>query len=227
MTSARRTTLLALVAVVACSSLGEPGEPVAIEFLIPAPALVEVNDTIQLRARVLDLNGDSIAAEIRWRTPDSTVGVDSLTDLFWGLLPGSGRVQPTSGSLVGTVATFSVRARADTVIISTAAESLFVATADSVSASFTPKVAQINGTGLADRKMIFTLLEPTDSSVALTGDVFADTVTTKADGTPSVTIRLRKRTPTAPDSALVEVGARRFSGDTVAGSGQRIRIFFE
>lgn len=227
MKSARRTAILALGAIVACSSLGDPGQPVAVEFFIPAPPIVEIDDTIQLRARVLDQAGDSIAADLRWRTPDTTVGVDSLTGLFWGISGTSGRVQPTAGTLVGPVASFSVRARADTVILTVAAESLFVALADSESALLSPKVAKFDGTGLADRRVIVRLLEPTDSSVVLTGDVFSDTLTTKSDGTPSGNLRLKKRGPTPPDSALVEVGARRTSGDTVAGSGQRIRIFFE
>lgn len=226
MTSPRRTAILALGAVVACSSLGDPGEPVAIEFFIPAPAIVEVNDTIQLRARILDQNGDSIEADIRWRTPDSTVAVDSTTGAFWGVFTGSGRVQPTAGTLVGPVASFSVRARADTLIVSDAAESLFVATADSESAPLTPVVAKFDGTGLNDRVLILQLLEPTDGSVVLSGDVLADTVTTKADGTPITSVRLKKR-GVLPDSAVVEVGARRVSGAVVAGSGQRIRIFFE
>jgi hypothetical protein len=218
---------VALGAIVACSSLGDPGQPVAIEFLVPVPPVVEIGDTITLHARILDQNGDSADGEIRWRTPDTlTVGVDSITGRFWGDSGTSGRVQPTSGSLVIPLVTFAVRARADTVIVSTAAESLFVATADSESALLTPKVAKFDGTGLSDRPLIFTLLEPTDSSVVLSGDVLVDTLTTKADGTPATAIRIKKR-GTLPDSALVEVGARRVSGATVPGSGQRIRIFFE
>ena len=205
---------------------GVPGQAVAIEFLVPIPAAVEVGDTITLRARVLDQNGDSADAEIRWRTPDTTVAVDSITGAFWGVSGTSGRVQPTSGSLVIPLVTFVVRARADTVILSTAAESLFVATADTESALLSPKVADSAGTGLGDRRVIFTLLEPTDSSVVLSGDVLIDTLTTKGDGTPSPGIRIKKR-GTLPDSAVVEVGARRVSGATVPGSGQRIRIFFE
>lgn len=226
MRAIRRAALLALGATAGCSDLGDPGQPVAIEFLVPVPAIVEVADTIQLRARVLDQNGDSIDAELRWRTPDTTVAVDSTTGMFWGVAAGSGRVQPTAGSLVGNVATFTVRERADTVIVTAAAESLFVAAADSESVLLTPSVARSDGTGLGSRVMILTLLEPTDSSVVLTGDVLVDTVTTAADGTPTGNVRLKKR-GVAPDSALVEVGARRTSGDTVAGSGQRIRIFFE
>ena len=85
MSPARRTTILVLGAVVACSSLGDPGQPVAIEFFVPSPTIVEIDDTIILRARVLDANGDSVGAEIRWRTPDTAkVGVDSLTGALWG-----------------------------------------------------------------------------------------------------------------------------------------------
>jgi hypothetical protein len=188
--------------------------------------VVEIDDTILLRARVLDQNGDSIDADLRWRTPDTTVGVDSLAGAFWGISTGSGRVQPTAGSLVGPTASFSVRERADTVIVAPEAESLLVAAVDTESVPLEPRVARFNGDGLSDRVLILRLLEPTDSSVVLSGDVLADTVTTQANGTPAAAIRIKKR-GTPPDSAVVEVGARRVSGDTVAGSGQRIRIFFE
>jgi hypothetical protein len=226
--SVRRTAILALVAVVACSELGDPGQPVAIEFFVPVPTVVEVDDTFQLRARVLDQNGDSIDAHVRWRTPDTTVAVDSITGAFSGLFAGTGRVQPTAGSLVGPLTSFTVRARADTVILTAAAESLFVGIADSGrSAPLSPTVARSDGTGLADRKVSFRLILPTDSSVVLTGDVLVDTLTTKGDGTPSTAIRLLKHGSTLPDSAIVEVGSWRPSGAIVAGSGQRIRIFFE
>lgn len=227
MTVGRRGALLALAAVVACSSLGDPNQPVSIEFLVPIPPVVEVNDTIVLRARVLNQNGDSIAAEIRWRTPDTAaVAVDSITGEFWGKSGTSGRVQPISGSLVIPLVTFQVYARADTVILSAAAETLHVAAADSESAPLAPKVAKFDGTGLGSRTVILTLLEPLDSSVVLTGNVFVDSLPTRSDGTPVQNIRLKKR-GTPPDSAVVEVGARHVSGAIVAGSGQRIKVFFD
>ncbi|HET7042161.1 MAG TPA: hypothetical protein VFI13_09070, partial [Gemmatimonadales bacterium] len=122
-----RPALLLLAACVAgCSSLGDPGVPVAIEVLTPAAAIVELGDTLTLHARVLDQAGDSIAATIRWRTPDTTVAVDSVTGRFTGVFTGLGRVQAVSGSLVGPLTTFTVRPRVDTLIVTT--DSLLVLT---------------------------------------------------------------------------------------------------
>lgn len=214
--------------VAGCSSLGEGGAPIALEFLVPQPAVVEIDDTIQLRARVLDQAGDSIAATIRWRTPDTTVAVDSISGNFWGILAGTGKVQPTSGSLVGFLASFLVRTRTDTIIVDSAAQSLLVVLAtDTASAPLGPMAAQTSGTGLSGRALIITLVAPTGGAVRLSGDVVADTVTTGADGRPAVPIRVRKVGTTAGDSAIVQVESRRPSGAVVPGSGQKIRVFFQ
>ncbi|MEO6066931.1 MAG: hypothetical protein ABIQ41_02975 [Gemmatimonadales bacterium] len=224
-----RPFVVAVLMLAACSKLGESGAPVAIEFLVAAPGAVEIGDTIQLRARVLDQNGDSVGATIRWRTPDSTVAVDSMTGRFWGVVlgDGNGRVQPVSGSLVGALNLFTVRARADTLIIPLGADSLVVTAADTASAPLGPKVAKSDGTGLANRRLIITLLTPTDSSVRLSGDVAVDTILTGTGGVPAASFRLRRTGVAWPDSAVVKVEARRTSGAVVPGSGQKIRVFLQ
>ncbi len=207
-----------------CSSLGEGGAPIALEFLVPQPAVVEIDDTIQLRARVLDQAGDSIAATIRWRTPDTTVAVDSISGNFWGILAGTGKVQPTTGTLVGFLATFTVRTRTDSVVIAATAESLLVVLGtDSISAPLGPVAAP----AAAGRTLIFTLVAPTGAAVRLSGDVTADTVTTAANGTPAVPVRVRTVGVASGDSAIVQVESRRPSGAVVPGSGQKIRVFFQ
>lgn len=224
----RHLVLAALLSAAACSTLGESGTPVAIEFLVPVPAAVDIGDTIQLRARVLDTNGDSIAATIRWVTPDTTVGVDSVTGKFWGISGTTGRVQPRSGSLLGNPTAFAVRAHADTVIVPAAAESLLVTLAtDTASAALTPKVAKGDATGIADQTLVFTLIAPTPAGIRLSGDVTARTVTTGSNGEPGIPVRVRKLNAVAGDSALVQVEARRPSGAVVPGSGQVIRVFFQ
>ena len=223
----RIPVIVALLSAAACSTLGESGTPVAIEFLVPVPAAVDIDDTIQLRARVLDTNGDSIAATIRWVTPDSTVGVDSVTGRFWGVSGTTGRVQPAVGSLLGNPTVFAVRRHADTLIVSAAAESLLVALAtDTASAVLTPKVAQAD-TGVADQTLVFTLVAPTPAGIRLSGDVTARTVTTGSTGEPGTAVRVRKLNAVAGDSAIVQVEARRPSGAVVPGSGQVIRVFFQ
>lgn len=224
----RRLQVIAvLLLAAACSKLGPSGTPVAIEFLVPVPAAVDIGDTIQLRARVLDTNGDSIAATIRWVTPDTTVGVDSVTGRFWGLKGTTGRVQPVAGSLLGNPTPFAVRRRADTLIISTTAESLVVTLAtDTASVALTPKVAKAD-TGIADQTLVFTLIAPTPAGIRLSGDVTTRTVTTGSTGEPGIPVRVRKLTAVAGDSAIVRVEARRPSGAVVPGSGQVIRVFFQ
>lgn len=223
----RGRALVAAVAIAGCSTLGEAGAPIAIEFLVPVPAVVEIDDTIQLRARVLDQNGDSIGATIRWRTPDTTVAVDSVTGRFWGAQGTTGRVQPAAGTLFGPLIAFSVRTKTDTLIVTAAAESLFVQTTDSVSSPLEPKAAQSDGTALTGRSLVITLVAPTPAGVRLTGDVVADTVPTGANGLPATPIRVRRVGVAAGDSAIVQITARRPSGAVVPGSGQTIRVYFQ
>jgi hypothetical protein len=214
----------------ACSKLGESGAPVAIEFLVPIPAAVDIGDTIQLRARVLDTGGDSIAATIRWLISDNTVGVDSVTGRFWGDSLGTGHVQPVSGSLLGLVVPFSVRARADTLIIPTIAESIRVKVdSDSVSVPLAPVVAKVDTvvTNVADQGLTFTLVAPTKPGIRLNGNVLSRTVASGSNGQPASPVRVRSAGASPGDTAFVQVDARRPSGAILSGSGQRILVFFQ
>jgi hypothetical protein len=224
----RPGVLLAILAAAACSSLGDPGGPIAIEVFTPSPAVVEVGDTITLRARVLDQAGDSIAATIRWRTPDSTVSVDSLTGRFTGDSAGkSGRVQAISGTLVGPLTQFTVRTRADTVIVAATAESLLVLTTDTASAPLLPTVADSLGAASSGHFLALTIIAPSPAGARLSGDVVADTTTTGSDGHPATPVRVRKAGVVSGDSVIVQIQARRFGGSIIPGSGQKIRVFFQ
>lgn len=220
---------IAALAAAACSSLGEGNGAVSIEIQVPSPASVEVGDTITLRARLLDINGDSIAGTIRWRTPDTTVAIDSMTGRFTGLIATSGRVQAVSGSLVvpNPPLSFTVRPHADTLIVTAASESLAVVPSDSQSAGLAPKVATAADEAVADATLILTMVFPADSSALLTGNVKADTVLSGGAGGPATTIRVKQYGLVRPDSAVVQVEARRPSGAVVPGSGQKIRVIFE
>lgn len=227
----RRSLLLAaLASAAACSSLGESGAPVAIEFLVPIPAVVDIGDTIQLHARVLDTNGDSIAAPIRWTTPDTNVHVDSITGKFWATSGTTGHVQPRSGSLIGPspATTFTVQPHADTLIVTTAAESLLVTLAtDTASLALSPKVAKSDATGIGDQTLILTLVAPTPAGIHLSGNDSVRTVISSGTGEPGTPVRVRAAGAAANDTAFVQVQARLPSGKLVAGSGQIIRVFFK
>ena len=224
--------LLAAVALIlaACSSLGEGNGAVSIEIFVPSPASVEVGDTITMRARLLDINGDSIAGTIRWRTPDTAaVWIDSITGRFTGrsTATSTGRIQASSGSLVvpNPPLLFTIRPHADTLIVAT--DSLGIVAGDSQSVALTPKVAVTAGTGVQDATLILTMLFPADSSALLNGSVKADTVLTANSGEPAVTFRVKQHGAVRPDSAVVRVDARRPSGAVVPGSGQVIRVIFQ
>lgn len=225
----RLLTGATLLAAVACSSLGEGNGAVSIEIFVPSPASVEVGDTITLRGRLLDVNGDSIAGTIRWRTPDTTIAIDSINGRLTGLIATTGRIQAVSGSLVvpNPPLTFSVRPHADTLIVTAASETLSVAAGDSQSAALSPKVATAAAVNVQDATLIFTMLFPADSSALLTGAVKADTVLTGSSGEPAVTLRVKQHGVVRPDSAVVQVEARRPSGAVVPGSGQVIRVIFQ
>ena len=217
----------AVLAAAACSSLGDGNEAVSIELLVPNPASVEVGDTITLRARLLDVNGDSIAGTIRWRTPDTTLTIDSVTGRLTGLIATTGRIQALSGSLVvpNPPQVFTIRPHADTLIVAT--DSLGVVPGDSQSAVLAPKVATFADAGVQDATLILTMIFPADSSALLNGTLKADTVLTSASGVPAVTFRVKQHGAVRPDSAVVQVEARRPSGAVVAGSGQKILVVFQ
>jgi hypothetical protein len=225
----RTLFLAALCVVAACSKLGDSGAQVAIEFLVPIPAVVDVDDTIQLRARVLDTEGDSVAATIRWLISDTTVGLDSATGRLWGLLAGTAHVQPVSGSLLGPVQIFTVRAHADTLIIPTIADSIRVKVdSDSVSAPLAPVVAKGGiDTLVADQAIVFTLVAPTKPGIRLSGDVLSRTVFSGTNGQPATPIRVRSTTAVAGDTAFIRVDAHRPSGAVLPGSGQLILVYFQ
>ena len=93
-----RAVLLALL-VLGCSDLTEgPGGVVALEIRTPTPLTIEVGEMLDLSARPLNKDGDSIAAEVLWVAPDPTLAVEPATGVITGVAPGTGRVQALSGS---------------------------------------------------------------------------------------------------------------------------------
>jgi len=85
-----------------CSALPADSDGiVALEIRTQSPVSLPVGQQVILRARALDINGDSVPALIRWRTADTAaVILDSLSGIIEGRLPsGQARVQAAVGSL--------------------------------------------------------------------------------------------------------------------------------
>ena len=231
---------LLLGGLVACGSItSDANGVISLEVHAPIPPVVEPGDTIQLYAVARNINGDSVGAQIRWRTPDdTTIALDSLTGRVTGdsligvLRTRSGRVQAVTGSIVSPFVLYSVILAEDTLAI-LGDDSTRVAPADTLSAalmarirSFTPDSSE----GVAGRHITFEVdsVSPhaDTANVRLSpGDKRLITITTGASGAPtdSVRIVLLQGTP-RPDSAWVEIRATRPSGVPVPGSGQRFVV---
>jgi len=225
--------LLPLLAAPACSGLDEGQDGVVgLEVQLPddpTPTL-EVGEQLQLSARALDVNGETVDAEILWRATDPALSVDA-TGLVTGVAPGSSDVQAVVGSLASEPIPFDIIARADTLII--AGDSVFVIPIGAVppaTANLMVRLESRSPVGPVDaRPVIFEITQPvsgTTPAVQLAGGVQIDTLTTIADGTAAIAIGLvTGQTP--PDTAIVEVRANRTDDSPVPGSGQRFIILFQ
>ena len=226
-----RAVPLFAAAALACSNITDVGNGiVALDVKVPPRLEVEVGDAVQLSARALDRNGDSVAAEITWSTPDTTVSVTPATGLVAGLAPGTGRVQAAEGTLVSDFLTFTVLAHADSLALP-AGSSVTVAPDAPSSPSLAAQLLGPAGVSLAGHRLIYTVVDPPliDAAVltvTFPNGSFADTVTTAADGTAPVTLN-RVTGVTAPASATVVVTALRPSGAAIPGSGQSIIVTFQ
>ena len=237
----RRAVGVALMTVLsACSDVtaGEGGV-VALEVRPPVPPQVEVGDTIQLSARGLDRNGDSIAAAISWRTADpANVFIDAATGRVTGLTAGTvGRVQAVETTLASDLILLTVVAGADTVEVPEAP--IVVDAAAGVSAPLVARVAAVSDTavsgfaGVPNRALIYTIVDPVFAdpaarTVELTGFGVTATVQSGPDGLPiaPITVSRIAGQPT-PATVLVEVRVERRSGALVPGSGQRFTVTFQ
>ncbi len=215
-----------------CSNINEvSGGVVALEVTVPSPPTIEVNESLQLTARALNKDGDSVAAAIVWSVGDTTLNVDASTGVLTGVSPGSGRVQASVGTLTSGVFTFTVLAPADTIII--AGDSVFTVAIDAVaSAPLAVRLESLHPAGpVESRPVIYTLTSPDPATVlptvAFPNGQSEDTSTTASDGTVNDITLSRVAGLTAPDTAMVTVRASRTRGATVPGSGQRFLVLFQ
>jgi len=223
---------MAFGALAGCSNLTEEGGVAGLEIRVPRPATVEVGQTIQLGARALDRQGDSVAAAVTWLTPDTTVTLTPDGHLT-GRTSGSARVQAEVGTLVSDFVTFTVNPRPDTLAL--AGDSILtVASGVGISA---PLFASIRSFApaepLSGEVITYTVTAPvfpdaTQRTVELPGGVLSLAAITGADGTPATPVTLKRVTgQSSPDSAIVTVSAVTAAGATVPGSGQRFIVRFQ
>ena len=229
----RSAVLLSLLLMMSCSGLDESaGGVVGLQIQLPALRTVEVGESLPLAAVALDKDGQPIVAEISWRAPDPTLTVDPLTGTITGVLPGTGRVQAFVGSLSSELASFSVIARPDTLVI--VGDSVF--TVDSTATASPPLTVQVQtfsppGIGIGSWPVIYAITSPPDlggpHTVELPGAVLTDTVATGTDGAVSTVTLNRVAAIAQPDTAIVEIRAFHTRGEPVPGSGQRFIVIFQ
>lgn len=232
----RHRALAVVVALMACSSLTEiGGGVVALEVQLPVPAYIEPNDTVQIRARALNVQGDSVAATITWLTPDTTLSIDSVTGrVSTTLTSGSGKVQARVGSLrsdiSGSNGTLTIRPSSDTLRL-TGSDTVTVATGDTVSGPLLVAVeSNTPAGGVANTTILFSVVDTASAlgNVFFAGNGLSLRATTGSTGAPSTAVTLRRSSSvTLPASFLIEVSATRPSGAVVAGSGQRLTVLFQ
>ncbi len=230
----RRAVLLAAGLLAACADLTETEAGVgSLTLVLPSPTEIEVDQTVQLRAVARSGSGDSLDVPVVWLGLDSTLAVDSTSGRITGRFTGSGRLVARATDLYSSIVTFTVLARADTVI-RVSPDTQTVAAADSLSTELSVRLeggdpaAPVGG-----RRIVYDIVSP----------VFADTATrtvefqsgglqalptTSSTGSPLPAPKLRRIAGrVAPDSAIVAVNVYRPSGGgTVPGSGQRFTVRF-
>jgi hypothetical protein len=182
--------------------------------------------------------GDSVGAVLAWRTPDTTITVDSATGTITAKYPtGQGRVQvavvgskPLATDL--TKLTFTLTAAADT---------LDLTGPDSLDAPIDATGVQITGFTLLGgdppapvpgRPISFRIVDPApaDSPTVVLGNrvpnKVADSTSTDPSGVAGPMLVKGAPNKTPPDRVVVEVNAYRASGDKIPGSGRQIVIRF-
>ncbi len=231
-----RWLVLAVSLAIACSSAQDLGNGViAIETRAPVPQTMDFGDTAQFRARALNIDGDSVAADLVWRTPfpDTTIIVDPVTGIITSAFPDvTIRAQAFLGSFASAFDTVRVQARPDTLIM-VGPEVQDVAIGILESVELAVRLESDNPDGpVFNRDVIFEIIEPVFAdpatrTVELINGALADTVRTAPTGVPAPPVVVRRVGATQPDSAIVAVSAFRRRGTPVPGSGQRFIIRFD
>jgi hypothetical protein len=227
----RWALFLSVVGLQGCSNLTEgAGGVVGLQIQAPSLKTIEVGETLQLTAVALDKDGNPVATPVTWRAPDTTLTVDGATGAITGAFPGTGRVQAFVGSLSSELVTFTVIARADTLVL-TGDSVITVPAGVTASAPLLVQLQSFSPAGpLPSRPVIYVVTSPPDvgpHTVELPNAALTDTVLTGTDGAVSSVTLNRVNGTTQPATGIVEVRAFRTRGEAVPGSGQRFTVNFQ
>ena len=223
----------------ACSALPENSDGVAtLEVRLPVNFFLELDRALTLKAVARNAAGDSVGAVLAWRTPDTTIAVDSALGTVTAKYPsGKGRVQ------VAVVGSKPLATGLENLLftLTAAADSLDLTAPDSLDALNDATGVQITGltllggTPLAPvpgRPVSFRITDPAPAdtpTVVLTSRVsqrVADSSSTDLHGVAAAMLVVGAVNQTPPDRVVVEVIAYRASGERIPGSGRQIVIRF-
>jgi hypothetical protein len=105
--------MILLVGVAAgCSKLPTSGDGiVALEIRSPTALTLKLGDSLTFSARALNQQGDSVAADILWQTPDTArITVDPVRGVVHARVgTGTGRVQASVGTLHSDLITITLQ----------------------------------------------------------------------------------------------------------------------
>lgn len=216
-----------------CSNVTDgPGGVVALELRLPTPAAVEQNDTLTLRARALDANGDSLGTPVYWRTLDDSVLtiVDSLGIVTTNRTSGSARVQAHVGSLRSELVLLTLRPHSDTLRL-TVPDSIVVASGDAGPDTLGAAVETLNPAGgVSGTSILYEVVDTASArgTVGLNNGQLAYRAATGVSGSPATAVVIRKLAgATPPASVQVRISATRPSGQTVPGTGQLFTLLYQ
>ena len=228
----KRWPVVLSTALLGCSNLsGTRGGVVALELRLQTPPVVEQFDTLVLVARALDADGNEVAADIVWSSPDVILIVDSTGSVTTDSSSGTGRVQARTGSLLSDLTLLEIHRRSDTVAL-TAPTTLTVPASDSASAAMVAAIQSLvpDTVGISNARLLYEVVETADATGKLRfqGGGLSLRAATGLTGQPVTPVTLRKVPGTTPPATVtVRVSAVRPSGIAVPGSGQVFTVNFQ
>lgn len=228
----KRRSLLLLAPLLGCSDISATkGGVVALELRLQTPPVVEQFDTLTLVARALDADGNEVAADIVWSSPDSILIVDSTGRVTTDSSSGTALIQARTGSLLSDLTQLSIHRRSDTLAL-TAPTTVSLAPTDTASAPLIAAVLSLSPdtVGIENTRILYQVVDTAaaNGKVRFQGDGLSIRVATSLSGQPTVPVTLR-RVPgqSQPASVLVRVSAQRPSLIAVPGSGQTFTVNFQ
>lgn len=105
-----KNALMCIVSLAACACSSLPaGDGGVVALQVQHPDSLFLHHANTLHARALNLQGDSVAASIYWRTQDTLkIQLDSVTGIVTGIDTGTVSVQARVGTLLSDILQFRV-----------------------------------------------------------------------------------------------------------------------